>query len=48
MYTENSKILMKEIEEHINKWKVYHIHGLVIGKEKFPYYLEQSTDSIES
>lgn len=28
LYTENYKKLLKEIKEHINKWKDIHVHGL--------------------
>ena len=48
MHLENSKTLMKEIEDEQINGKIYHAYGL----EEFillkcPYYPSQSTDSMQ-
>ena len=47
-YTENYKILMKELEEDANKWKIAHVNGLnKLILLKCPYYPKQSTELMQ-
>ena len=47
LYTENCKILKKEIEDHTNKWK--DIPCPWTGRTNIvKYYPKQSTDSVQS
>ena len=49
LYSEKCKILMKEIEDDTNKWKVIHFHGLEkLILLKCPYYPKQAIGLLQS
>ena len=49
LYSVNYKTLMKETEDDTNKWRIFHAYGLEeLILLKYPYYLKQSTDSMQS
>ena len=49
LHSENSKTLMKGIENDTNKWEDMPCHGLEeLILLKYPYYPKQSTDSMQS
>ena len=48
LYSEYYKTLMKEIEDDIRNEKLCHVHELEELILKSPYYLRQTTDSMQS
>ena len=49
LYSENSKMLMKELKDDTNSGKIYHALGLEESIfSKWLYYQRQSTDSMQS
>lgn len=49
LYTENCKMLMKEIKHDTNKWKNIHVHELKeLILSKYLYFLKQYIDSVQS
>lgn len=48
LYTESCKTLLKEIKEDTSKWKDIHAHGLEDVLLSCLYYLQQSTDLMQS
>ena len=49
LYTENCKTLFKKLKKTQRNGKIFCAHGLEeLTLLKYPYYLKQSTDSIQS